>query len=346
MGACNAGSCAAAHLPCWAAHVPCPLRHTSSHGSPAGYQLPVAGGLEPAATAQWPWEDFVSQQGSPRPSPRSAARAARPTSSAGEARTTVRRGGRAVAAAAAPRARPVPTGRASRAVKAEPKDEPEEEAAGGPVKQEAGAPMAAPKPRGRRRPVLTRTRRAAPAAEQVSDEEARVKEEPVAAEVKLEPPPPKQQQQQQQPRAAAPALVVAPAPAAPAPAVPAPPVRALAGMGFRVLDCVNCRPTVLEVAATTSAPQARHPTSTVLGRVPFPCRAASCSTLCLATWVWHRLLRLPQHLLPLPRRLLPPTCLQRQRRLPPHPCHLLLQRLLAAAMEARLLRGGRLVSHA
>ncbi len=188
----------------------------------------MAGGLEPAASAQWPWDEFVSQQRSPR----SAARAARPTSSGDTAaRSTVRRGGRAVAGAAA-RARPVPTGRASRAVKAEPKEEAEEVVQGVHIKQEAGAPpaaAAAAKPR-RRGPVLSRARRAAPAAEQAAERQAAVKEEPVQVKQEEEQRPqrPKQQPQKQQQRVAAPAPaaavapVAAPAFEAPAPAAPAP----------------------------------------------------------------------------------------------------------------------------
>ncbi|PRW39278.1 dynamin-related GTPase isoform A [Chlorella sorokiniana] len=187
-----------------------------------GYELPVPGGLEPTATAQWPWDGFISQQRSPKASPRSAARPSRPTSSGdAAARTTVRRGGRAVAGAA-PRARPAPAGRASRAgaVKAEPKEESEEEAQGTAVKRETGAPAAAAaaaKPPRRRRPVLTGARRAAPAAEEPAAAPAAVKKEPPPVEVKQE-----QRQQQQQPRAAAPAPAAAAPAAPPAPAAPAP----------------------------------------------------------------------------------------------------------------------------
>ena len=226
----------------------CPQPSTFSNSCcPAGYELPVVGGLEPSATAQWPWDDCISQH-SPQRSPRSTLGGARPTSSSDAAgRTTIRRGGRAVAGAA-PRARPVPTGRASRAgaVKAEPKEEPEEEPLGTAVKQEAAAPAAAAavaKPR-RRRPALTGARRAAPAAEQVAKQPAGVKDEPLPAEAKQ-----KQRQQQEQrhePREAAPvpapavavaptaAPVAAPVPAAPVPMAAAPPVRADPELALRL----------------------------------------------------------------------------------------------------------------
>lgn len=236
---------------------------------PAGYELLVAGGLEPSTTAQWPWDDFISQH-NPQRSPRSALRGARPTSSCDAAgRTTIRRGGRAVAGAA-PRARPVPTGRASRAgaVKAEPKEEPEEVPLGAAVKQEAAAPAAAAtaaKPR-RRRPVLTGARRAAPAAEQVAKQPAGVKDELLPAEAEQE------QRQQHEPHKAAsapaPAVAVAPAaapvaapvPAATAPTAAAPPVRADPLLALRLSRMIglhaNCtRSQHLTSAAVFGAPR-------------------------------------------------------------------------------------------